>query len=161
MKRQELNRSVSGIAALLMLAVFGLGILGVLLGGARIYKDLTACGSDSYDSRTCLQYLRTKLNQSPDPSQICVEPFGEQEGLFIRQTLNGQTYVTRIYCHNGWLMELFSVNSDGFAPEDGEKILPLDSLSASQSGSLLTLKAYSGDALWTLHHSIRGYGHEK
>lgn len=157
MKRQELNRSISGIAALLMLAVFGLGILGVLLGGARIYKDLTACGSDSYDSRTCLQYLRTKLNQSPDPSQIFVEPFGEQEGLFIRQTLNGQTYVTRIYCYEGWLMELFSLDTAGFIPTDGEKIMPLEGLSFHLRENLLTAELFcNGQSLKLLHHIRRG-----
>jgi len=157
MKPQTPNKSISGIAALLMLAVFGLGILGVLLGGARIYRDLTARGSADYDRRTCLQYLRTKINQSPGSAQISVEPFGEQEGLFIRQTLNGQTYVTRIYCYEGWLMELFSLDTAGFIPTDGEKIMPLEDLTFRLQGTLLTAElSCNGQALKLLHHIRRG-----
>lgn len=154
MKRSE--RSISSVAALMMLAVFSLSILGVLLGGGRIYKNLTLQGKTDYDSRTCLQYLSTKLFQSTSPESISIHSFGTSDALFLTENIDGREYVTRIYCHNGWLMELFSVNSDGFAPEDGEKILPLDSLTVTRNGSLLTLQAALADQVWSMRHSIRG-----
>lgn len=159
MKRSE--KSISSVAALLVLAIFSIGILGVLLSGARVYKGLTEQGRNDYDSRTCLQYLSTKLSQSPAPESVSVRQFGDADALFISETIEDREYVTRIYCYNGWLMELFSVDSDGFAPEDGEKIIPLDSLTITQSGSLLTLLAADGDKLWTLQRSVRGYSYEK
>lgn len=155
------EKSISSVAALLVLAVFSIGILGVLLGGARVYKGLTGQGQADYDRRTCLQYLSTKLSQSTSPESITLRQFGTGDALFLTESIDGREYVTRIYCHNGWLMELFSVNADGFAPEDGEKILPLDSLYVTQSAGLLTLRAICGEDTWTLHHSIRGYRHEK
>ena len=135
--------------------------MGVLLGGVRVYKGLTQQGQQDYDRRTCLQYLSTKLSQIPTPDSITIRQFGDQDALFLLETVENREYVTRIYCYNGWLMELFSVNSDSFAPEDGEKILPLDRLSISQTGSLLTLQAAKDDRIWTLQRSIRGYSHEK
>lgn len=159
MKRTE--KSISSVAALLVLAVFSIGILGVLLGGARVYKGLTGQGQADYDRRTCLQYLSTKLSQSTSPDSICVRQFGCGDALFLIETIDGREFVTRIYCHNGWLMELFSVNDPSFAPEDGEKILPLGNLNISQNGNLLTLQAIRDDSAWTLNHSIRGYSHEE
>lgn len=154
MKRSE--KSISSVAALLMLSVFSLSILGVLLSGGRIYKNLTQQGRDDYDRRTCLQYLSTKLNQAPSPDSVSIRPFGDGDALFITETIGDKEYVTRIYCHNGYLMELFSIQSDSFAPEDGEKLMPLSKLSVTQSGTLLTLQAASGDALWTVCHTVRG-----
>lgn len=151
------EKSISSVAALLVLVVFSIGILGVLLSGARSYRGLTQQGQDDYDRRTCLQYLSTKLSQSVSPDSIAVREFGDADALFLYETIEDREFVTRIYCHDGWLMELFSVNSDSFAPEDGEKILPLASLHIAQSGSLLTLQA--GD--WTLYRSIRGYRYEE
>ena len=155
------HKSISSVAALLVLAVFSIGILGVLLGGARIYKGLTGQGQADYDRRTCLQYLSTKLSQAPDPQGVEIRQFGTSQALFLLETIDSREYATRIYCYNGWLMELFSVNSDGFSPEDGEKILPLSSLTLSQDGPLLTLLAESSGDTWTLRHTVRGYSHEK
>ena len=150
------HKSISSVAALLVLAVFSMGILGVLLGGARVYRGLTEQGRFDYDSRTCLQYLSTKLAQAPSPDSVSIRQFGDSDALFLIETIEDREFVTRIYCHGGWLMELFSVNSDSFAPEDGEKILPLHRLSISQKGSLLTLLADSGEAILTLRHTVRG-----
>ena len=47
-----------------MLLVFAVALLAVLLGGANVYDRLTARDSESYDSRTCVQYLTTKVRQS-------------------------------------------------------------------------------------------------
>lgn len=159
MKRSE--KSISSVAALLMLAVFSIGILGVLLGGARIYKGLTEQGQSDYDSRTCLQYLSTKLSQCTSPVSVTVRQFGSGDALFLAEAIGDREFVTRIYCYNGWLMELFSVDSDSFAPEDGEKILPLESLTVTQNGSLLTVQASANEDIWTLRHSIRGYRYEE
>ena len=37
-----------------------------------------------------------------------------------------------------WLMEIFTLADGDFYPEDGEKILPLSSLSVSQDGSVFS-----------------------
>ncbi|MBQ6875929.1 MAG: DUF4860 domain-containing protein, partial [Lachnospiraceae bacterium] len=56
-------------------------------------------------------------------------------------------YLTRIYCHNGYLYELFTLEGLQFEPEDGEAILPLNSLSFSRSGDLLYVEVEYTDAV--------------
>lgn len=121
-----------------MLAVFAVSILGALLGGAGIYQRLTQRGEENYNSRTCIQYFATKLRQAPGP--VTVEEFGEGDALFLRERLAERYYVTRIYCYDGWLMELFTLDSSGFSPEDGEKILPLEALTITAQQGLLTIQ---------------------
>ena len=139
---------MTSAAALLMLAVFAVSILGVLLGGAGIYQRLTLRGHESYNSRTCIQYFATKLRQAP--GTVTVEEFGDGDALFLRERIGERDYVTRIYCYDGWLMELFTLDSSGFAPEDGEKILPLEALSITGQQKLLTIQVQCDEMSYTL-----------
>ena len=145
------------IAALLTFALFAIGILSVLLGGSQVYRRLTLRDQRSYDSRTCTQYIATKLRQAPAPDAVSVAPFGDGDALLIQQAIEKTQYLTRIYCHDGWLMELFTLAGSDFSPEDGEKILPLDTLSIAMEGSLLSFGLTDPDhATQHITLSLRG-----
>ena len=159
MTDQTKEHSLSTLAALLMFALFAIGILSVLLGGANVYRRLNQRGQKSYDSRTCAQYIATKLRQAPAPDAVAVAPFGDGDALLITEIIEGETYLIRVYCHDGWLMELFTISNGVFAPEDGEKILPLQKLTLSLDGSLISVSLTDSDTVseqLTLH--IRGSG---
>jgi len=145
MKNRTNKKSISNLAALLLFCVFAVGILSVLLGGAGAYRRLTQRDQVSYDSRTCGQYLATKVRQAPGPDAVVLSEFGAGDALCILEEIDGETYVTRIYCHNGWLMELFSVDEDSFAPEDGEKILKASALELECKGKMLSVKIEDGN----------------
>ena len=137
MKNKLNEKTISTVSAVLMLAVFAISVLSVLLGGAKIYSRLTQRDSQAYDSRTCIGYLTAKIRQSDGP--VTAEQFGDGDALCFRQSLNGREYLTRVYCHEGWLMELFTLDTEGFEPRDGEKIMPVQALSVDIQGSLLTV----------------------
>ena len=145
MNNRSGKRSISGLAALILLGVFAAGILTVLLTGASAYKDLTERDAMSYDSRTCVQYLTTKVRQAPAPGAVVLSDFGDGDSLLIREEIDGNEYWTQIYCHNGWMMELFTLANAGLAPEDGEKILPVQSMNMERSGDLLQLDILDGN----------------
>ena len=132
------NRSLSGLVALLTFVLFAISILFVLLNGAGVYRRLTQRDQYSYDSRTCAQYVATKMRQAPSPAAISTDTFGTVDSLRISQDIEGLEFVTRIYCYENWLMEIFTLADGDFFPEDGEKILPLSSLSVSQDGSVFS-----------------------
>ena len=132
------NGSLSGLVALLTFVLFAISILFVLLNGAGVYRRLTQRDQYSYDSRTCAQYVATKMRQAPSPTAVSAAPFGTVDCLQISQDIEGLEFVTRIYCYENWLMEIFTLADGDFLPEDGEKILPLSSLSVSQDGSVFS-----------------------
>lgn len=150
-------RSLSAISALLVLAVFAVGIFCVLLGGASAYRRLIRQDQAAYESRTCVQYLQTKLRQAPAPGAVSIAPFGQGDALVIGQELDGEMFLTRVYCHDGWLMELYSSAEGELSPEDGEKILPAKALALSWQDGLLTavLTDGSGEEI-RLVLSVRG-----
>lgn len=126
---------LSGAAALLVLAVFAVGILGTLLGGAGIYRRLTRRDQSAYNSRTLVQYVATRVRQAP--GAVTVADFGGCDALVIPQQMGEETYITRVYCFDGWLMELFSSENGVFDPQDGEKLLPAQGLELDLETGLL------------------------
>lgn len=137
MKQQIQMRSLSTVAALLVLSVFAVGILSVLLGGVKAYTRLTQRDQAAYESRSAAQYLATKVRQISGSEAVSVAPFGDGQALVIAEVVEGDMYLTRIYCHEGWLMELYSAPGE-FALEDGEKLLPMDKLELTLKDRLLS-----------------------
>lgn len=158
MNNNKKERNLSTVAALLLFAVFAVGVFSVLLSGVKIYRALVLRDETSYDSRTCSQYLASKLRQSPTPDAVSISKFGDADALVITQVIEGDAFVTRIYCHNGWLMELYSIAEAEFSPEDGEKVLPASILSVTQTDDLLCITVIdAGGNEQTLQHTLRGW----
>lgn len=147
MKNENTSRISTRLAAILMFTIFAVTILCVLFAGAKAYGRLTSRSNAAYHRRTATQYIATKVRQAGDGASISVEAFGGQNALVIRQTLDGTPCITRVYCHDGWLMELFTLQREGFSPEDGEKVLPLEALALNLEGALLTVSLPEGDTL--------------
>ncbi len=138
MRENGKAKALTVTAALLVFVVFAAGILSVLLSGAGVYQRLTRRGSLSYANRTAAQYLATRVRQS-EAAPLTGE-FGGGDALVLSQTIGTDEYLTRIYCYDGWLRELFTPAGGQFAPEDGEKILPLAALEIEAGQNLLTFR---------------------
>jgi hypothetical protein len=145
MNESKAHSSISALAALLLLAVFAVGIFAVLISGATGYKKITARDSASYNQRTCAQYISTKLRQAPNAQAVELGQFGDGAALLIHRQSGGRDYVSRIYCSGGYLMELFSAAQGDFAPEDGEPLLELESMDIRQDGGLFSFELVSAD----------------
>lgn len=132
-KRMEITR----VLALLTLTVFALCLLLVLLGGAGVYRNLVDRGEENHNRRAALHYLTTRVRQA---DAVDIGTFQGCEALILEEQIRGETYLTWVYCWDGWLWELYAVPGGMFSPEDGQKILEAESLSCSLEGSLLTLE---------------------
>ena len=117
---------LTGLMALLTFAVLTLCLLLVLLSGAKVYRRLAADGAQQYACRTAAQYVTTRVRQA---DTLLVENFAGTEALVFPETVNGRAYLTRIYCYDGHLRELFTAREGDFLPEDGEILFPAQSLS--------------------------------
>jgi len=159
MKKHQSGQSISALAALVLLAVFAVGLLSVLLSGAGAYRRLSERDRNSYDSRTCIQYVAAKVRQAPAPGSVSLSKFGAGDCLILSEQVDGWEYLTRIYCYEGWLMELFAASGDDFAPEDGERLMPLNRFSLVLEGSLLQVNTVDTQGFeHRLLLSLRGGG---
>jgi uncharacterized MAPEG superfamily protein len=143
MRRSDLG----SLLALLLFAVFAVCVLSVLLTGANAYRRLTERDQVSYDDRTVVQYLATKVRQADRAGGVTVETFQGTDALVLSEELDGSTYCTWLYCYNGYLRELFASADAELSPEDGEKILEAGGLQVESDGNTLRLKLQT-DSGW-------------
>lgn len=144
MKQQGKKLNVSGLLTLLLFAVFGVCILSVLLTGADAYQRLRERDQSSYSRRTVTQYIATKVRQADGMGKVYAASFdgvrGEGDTLFLEEEIDGTVYCTRIYCHDGYIRELFAEARGEFSPEDGEKILEAEEARFALENGLLTVE---------------------
>ena len=50
------------------------------------------------------------------------------DALELTETIDGTPYITRVYCYDGYLRELFSASEAQMTPADGEKVLAAQAL---------------------------------
>jgi hypothetical protein len=155
MIRTPIRHHTDGLLVLLLFGVFAACILSVLLTGADAYQKLTERDRTSYDQRTAVLYLATKVRQGDLQGSVWVEDFQGRDALVLAQQAEGETYLTRIYCEDGYLRELFSAQSAQMSPEDGEKIFQADALQLSLDGGVLRARLLSQDSWQTVILSLR------
>lgn len=140
MKNEVTCKKPTDFMTLAVFALLAFCILAVLVTGAGVYNRLTEAGSTGFDSRTLRSYLTTRVRQADARDQLSLAEFGGSPALVLREGLEGETYLTRIYCHDGYLRELFTPETGTFSPEDGEKLLPLQSFHILRQDDLLVLE---------------------
>ena len=130
------HEKTTSLLSLLVFALFALCLLLTVLTGARAYRQTVELTQESSDSRTKIQYLSARIRQS---QETALEDFGGCEALAFREVIDGECYVTYIYCFDGWLRELFCLEGAGLSPEDGEKVIPAEEMELSLNEGLLTV----------------------
>lgn len=127
------SSKLTDFLALAVFAVFALCVLLVLLTGAKVYRGLVRTGEERFRDRTALQYVATRVRQA---RTVTLEDFQGCPALVMQETIDGESYVTRVYCHDGYLWELFSTSDAALSPEDGEKVLEAEVTFAFDEGLL-------------------------
>ena len=112
--------------ALVLLAVFALCLMSLLLTAGEVYAGLVREGQSHHAQRTAGNYLATRLKQSDG---VTVADFEGVTALVFPEEAAGSTYITRVYCYDGWLRELYTTEKCSFSPGDGEKLLEMEALS--------------------------------
>lgn len=138
MKNQGSQHHMDTLAALLLFGVFAACVLTVLLTGADAYGRITVRDGVTYDRRTCIQYVATRVRQADTNGGVSLEVFGGVKSLVLKDW-EDENYITRVYYHNGYLMELYSEADLDLAPEDGEKIMACDWMRLGLDDGLLTV----------------------
>lgn len=138
MKKQGSQHHMDTLAALLLFGVFAACVLTVLLTGADAYGRITRRDSVTYDRRTCVQYVATRVRQADTAGGVSLEVFGGVKALVLRDWQDPD-YLTRVYYHDGYLMELYSEADLDLSPGDGEKIMACDWMRLSLTDGLLTI----------------------
>ena len=129
------HRKITELLGLLVFGLFALCVAAVLLMGGKTYQILTQRADAANSHRVAVRYLTTRFHQAPE---VALEDFCGLPSLTIREEIQGKTYLTRVYCYEGTVRELFSGENTKVSPSDGEIVLEAEKLTFEQNGSLLT-----------------------
>ena len=140
MKNEQKQLKMGSLLALMVFGVFAACLLFLLLTGADVYQKMRQRDTATYESRTAVQYMTTRVHQADRAESITAEAFDGLDALILREEIGGETYETKLYCYDGWLMELYAAADSDLSPADGEKILELKGLELSLQDGLLQAK---------------------
>ena len=150
------NAWIANYASMLaLLCVFIIGSLALMNVGVHVYKNIVENNAENFRLRASLSYMATKVRQYDAVDTISVQ---EEEGvpmLVFQEELEGATYLTKIYCYDGNMMELFQEEGLEHDLNDGFEIMELDDLHIEQQGNQILLTAMDGGKKESLTLSLR------
>ncbi len=150
------NAWIANYASMLsLLCVFIIGSLILMNVGVHVYKNIVENNAENFRLRASLSYVATKVRQYDMADTISVQ---EEDGvpmLVFQEELEGTKYLTRIYCYDGNMMELFQEEGLEHDLNDGFEIMELDDLQIEQQGNQIFLTAMDGGEKESLTLSIR------
>lgn len=178
MNSKQKTYSGNTLFSILLLLVFTVFTLMIAGTGAAVYKNSTSHLNENYTSRTAIAYISEKIRQHNSMDDIFLSNVEGTDALALRETIDGETYLTYIYHYDGALcellvkedtrpmllsgspiVELVSIEFSAVSPSDIlEKNLPEASAaketSAAHQGSFLSITAVSpeGHSLSMLVH---------
>ena len=139
MKNKRSYMRMEGMLVILLFGVFAVLILAVLFTGAGAYQRIVERGQEAFLNRTLSQYVITKVHQSDVEGAISVTEWKGRDTLEIKEEINGEVYLTRIYCYEGHLRELFTAENVECSPVDGESVLEAKEVSFDLTNGRLTI----------------------
>ena len=134
MNKEQNHKKTTQLLVLAVFAVFGLCLAAVLLTGAGTYRNLVQQGRQAHDRRVAARYVTTRFRQG---TGVEFEDFQGVSAMTLREEIGGKIYLTRVYCYEGSIRELFSGEQTAVSPGDGQIILEANGLSFERDGNLL------------------------
>lgn len=144
-RNQPRGHAISGAFVFLLLGVFAVFSTLMVLLGAQFYRATVEQTAAHNERRVLDNYLMNIARGNDAADAVRVKRIGEIEVLAFGMEADGQRYETMVYCHDGYLRELFADAADPFEPDYGEKICPAQGFTPTLEDGLLTMRVVSGD----------------
>ncbi len=133
MRAKPKNHSIDSLFAFLLLLTFSLFTLMLAGMGSAVYRNGAAYLDENYTSRTAVAYVSEKVRQHDEAGSIFLTSVGELPALAFRDTIDGESFLTYVYFHDGALRELFISEDREPEAEMGSRIVELSSFSVEQA----------------------------
>ncbi|MEY8339048.1 DUF4860 domain-containing protein [Lachnospiraceae bacterium 62-35] len=151
------GQAVNILFTMLLFLVFVLCALFTVLIGGKVYENINRRTNENFAGCTALHYVANKVRQSDKQGLIDVIEIEETPVLEIRQIAGEETYITWIYCQDGWIKELFTFEDSGLGLADGLLITECSGLNIEKDGRLITVTT-EGDGGSRIMLSVRSGG---
>ena len=131
------SRLLEVVPNFLLFFLFACCMFFVLISGAKSYKNVTAIMEEQFSINTCISYVTAKVRHYDSEGAVIIGKIGDTDALLLKEMIDGEEYLTYLYCYDGSLMELFCSADMEVFPIEGQKIMELDSLELSTDDDLI------------------------
>ena len=146
---------VHTVCVLAVICMFGISAMMLGSVGASDYKNIAERNLNSFELRTSLSYVKTKINQYDEVGRIAVEERDGVKMLLLSEEVQGEIFDTAVYFNKGKLYEITGARGMKFKPDDGFAILSVDSFDISENNGLIKLVTTDDGEIETLYVKLR------
>ena len=137
--RQRPPMRIQNVFVFLLLAIFAISAILLTAMSAQVYRNTVHASSTNNTARVIGAIIRGAA-QSEDSGHVSVREEGGVPVLVFSNDYDGEIYLRRLYCMNGWLWESFTAEEYGFQEEMGESLIEAASFVPEVNGHLLTAR---------------------
>lgn len=146
---------VHTVCVLAVICMFGISAMMLGSVGASVYRNIAERNLNSFELRTSLSYVKTKINQYDEVGRIAVEERDGVKMLLLSEEVQGEIFDTAVYFNKGKLYEITGARGMKFKPDDGFAILSVDSFDISENNGLIKLVTTDDGETETLYVKLR------
>ena len=132
-------------AVLALCGLFAVLAVGLAILSSGVYRSAAAASDVNSARRTALSYLINQVRRADRAGGVAVGAFGDGDAVALTETVEGDDYVTILYCLDGQLMELYAEAGSDLTPADGLAVLALSDLSVETDGARITFTVTAPD----------------
>lgn len=136
---------VHTVCVLAVICMFGISAMMLGSVGASVYKNIAERNLNSFELRTSLSYVKTKINQYDEIGKIAIEERDGVKMLILSEDIEGEIFDTAVYFNKGKLYEITGAKGMKFKPDDGFAILSVDSFEITENNGLIKLVSTDKD----------------
>ena len=143
-KQRTINHSMQGVFVFVLLGIFAVMSTLMVLLGAQMYRNTVDHATANNEDRVLGAYVRSMIRAEDADHAVSVESQNGVTTLALREKLDGEAYVTWLYCYEGQLYEQYTSAGHDFEPQSGSAICPAQSFEPKISDGLLTVDMTDG-----------------
>lgn len=134
------NHTISQAFVFLLLAVFAMLSTLMVLLSAQLYRGTVAQTERTGDKRVLSSYITNVVRGNDGAGMVHVDERAGVRMLVFDWEDSGEHYETMVYCHDGYLRELFADVRQEFDPEYGEEICAARAFEPALQDGLLEIR---------------------
>ena len=143
-KKTGVRHGMQGVFVFVLLGIFAVMSTLMVLLGAQMYRNTVDHATANNEDRVLGAYVRSMIRAEDGADDVAVEEFDGTKVLALNESIEGENYVTWLYCYEGQLYEQYTSAGHDFEPQSGSAICPAQSCEPKISDGLLTVDMTDG-----------------
>ena len=141
---KTVQHSMQGVFVFVLLGFFAVMSTLMVLLGAQMYRNTVDRAAANNEDRVLGAYVRSMIRAEDAADAMETGEYDGVKTLAMREDLDGEVYVTWLYCYDGQLYEWFTSDDGYFNPESGTAICPAQRFEPRLENGLLTVDMTNG-----------------